>query len=184
MSDTRDTESSPPDPQRRKVLAGVATALGLGAVGAVTVPAVVAVNAPLTIETVRSSGDFALVGKISEFQPNVPRAVEIKASKQDAWSNLGEVTVGKAWVIKRESGDFQVFSAVCPHLGCGVDWKAADKRFSCPCHVSYFSLDGDIQEGPSKRGLDPLEFKIEDDELLVRFQRFELNTEERVSTEG
>jgi len=35
-------------------------------------------------------------------------------------------------------------SSTCTHNGCAVQWKAADKRFTCPCHESEFETDGFI----------------------------------------
>jgi hypothetical protein len=36
-----------------------------------------------------------------------------------------------------------------------------------------------VETGPSPRGLDPLEAKVERGRVLVRFQRFEVGTAER-----
>ena len=46
---------------------------------------------------------------------------------------------------------FHVISAVCPHLGCTVQWR--ETEFDCPCHGSRFLLNGSVLSGPAPRGL-------------------------------
>lgn len=56
----------------------------------------------------------------------------------------------------------------CPHRGCAVEWQAADTQFLCPCHQSIFELDGDVVSGPAASGLEPLEARIEGEQVLVK----------------
>lgn len=44
-------------------------------------------------------------------------------------------------------------SLVCPHLGAVVRWNNAERSWDCPAHGSRFSPDGQLLEGPAKRGL-------------------------------
>jgi glycine/D-amino acid oxidase-like deaminating enzyme/nitrite reductase/ring-hydroxylating ferredoxin subunit len=44
-------------------------------------------------------------------------------------------------------------SAVCPHLGCIVQWNSAERSFDCPCHGSRFSGEGKVLSGPAIRDL-------------------------------
>lgn len=48
-----------------------------------------------------------------------------------------------------EASELHLVSAVCPHLGCIVDWNEAEKSWDCPCHGSRFSCDGEILHGPA-----------------------------------
>ena len=43
------------------------------------------------------------------------------------------------------------FTAACPHLGCAVEFNAANDRFECPCHLSKFAISGDVIGGPAPR---------------------------------
>jgi len=68
------------------------------------------------------------------------------------------------FLIKNEEG-YKVFSAVCTHLGCKINWEAHRNRFYCPCHKGIFDANGNVVEGPPPRALD--EFKVEIDKNLV-----------------
>ena len=46
-------------------------------------------------------------------------------------------------------------SAICPHKGCEVEYRDADKQFVCPCHKSRFDLTGKVLQGPARTGLAP-----------------------------
>jgi menaquinol-cytochrome c reductase iron-sulfur subunit len=51
---------------------------------------------------------------------------------------------------------FALFSPICPHLGCSVQWHDDLNKFACPCHGSQYDREGAHVAGPAARGLDPL----------------------------
>lgn len=55
----------------------------------------------------------------------------------------------KVAVYKTESGQVHTCSAVCPHLGCIVDWNRVEKTWDCPCHGSRFDAHGRVLNGPA-----------------------------------
>lgn len=66
----------------------------------------------------------------------------------------------KVAAYRDETGSLHQVSAVCPHLGCIVDWNAAEKSWDCPCHGSRFTPDGDILHGPAVKCLEPEQSRV------------------------
>jgi cytochrome b6-f complex iron-sulfur subunit len=65
-----------------------------------------------------------------------------------------------AVVVKKQDGNLAVLSAVCPHLGCIVQWEADRQDFLCPCHAGYFTADGAVISGPPPRALAKIPFVV------------------------
>jgi glycine/D-amino acid oxidase-like deaminating enzyme/nitrite reductase/ring-hydroxylating ferredoxin subunit len=61
----------------------------------------------------------------------------------------------KIAVYRDEKGLVHEFSAVCPHLGCVVEWNGMEKTWDCPCHGSRFDALGKVVNGPATGGLAP-----------------------------
>jgi Rieske Fe-S protein len=74
-------------------------------------------------------------------------------------SSADEVPPGEGAILRRGLHKVAVFrdpsgrvverSAVCPHLGCIVDWNTAEKSWDCPCHGSRFTAEGRVVNGPA-----------------------------------
>lgn len=174
--------AAPADPSRRRALTTIACAAGALTGVAVAAPVLVVVHDPVGRTTVTSPDHFIPVGPAERFAVGEPVRVELRAHRRNAWSNAGTVAIGRAWVRRLEApGAFEVLSAICPHLGCEIGLSSERDFYTCPCHESLFALDGgEVEAGPSPRGLDPLEHRVSDDGTLeIRFLRFELNTVER-----
>jgi Rieske Fe-S protein len=58
------------------------------------------------------------------------------------------------WAAYRDhDGNLQQCSAVCPHLGCIVNWNSLEHTWDCPCHGSRFAPDGKVLNGPASEDL-------------------------------
>jgi Rieske Fe-S protein len=88
----------------------------------------------------------------------------------DGWRKA--VSEKVIYVTKNPSSQLQVLSAVCPHLGCSIQWRQSKHEFECPCHAASFALDGTKLSGPSPRAMDSLETQVQNGRLLVRYQYF------------
>lgn len=51
------------------------------------------------------------------------------------------------------NGALHVYSAICTHLGCTVEWNESEESFDCPCHGSRFSFAGKVVNGPANDNL-------------------------------
>jgi Rieske Fe-S protein len=56
-------------------------------------------------------------------------------------------------VYRDNSSAFYAFSAICPHLGCVLQWNQDERSFDCPCHGSRFSCTGKLMNGPAMTDL-------------------------------
>lgn len=63
----------------------------------------------------------------------------------------------KLAVYISDDGTVYKLSPRCQHMGCTVDWNAADRSWDCPCHGSRYRFDGEVFHGPAKKSLDPAE---------------------------
>ena len=76
-------------------------------------------------------------------------------------------------VIYQIEGNYQAVSLICTHLGCTLEENG--EGFSCPCHGSNFSPDGQVLKGPAVDDLPSLEVEItENGELVVHVPRGKL----------
>jgi Rieske Fe-S protein len=173
----RDSSGRQPE-SRRGFLKLVTVALG-GLVGIIlAIPALRFLAYPTGRKTVEGP-DALLPVADADAVGEKPLRVEITAlHERDAWAKVDNVRLGAAWLVRRGE-EILAFSTTCPHLGCAVDFDDKADSFRCPCHTSAFDKAGNRLSGPAKRGLDPLETKVEEGRVLVRFRRFRLDVPER-----
>jgi glycine/D-amino acid oxidase-like deaminating enzyme/nitrite reductase/ring-hydroxylating ferredoxin subunit len=58
-----------------------------------------------------------------------------------------------AGAYRDDDGRIVAVSLTCTHLGCTVQWNAAERSWDCPCHASRFDRDGTVLEGPATESL-------------------------------
>lgn len=167
------------DQERRRALTVVACGAGVAAAGVVAVPAagVVLGAADANGPGRAAQGDgWTRVARLDELREAEPVQKPIVGAEGDAWTVAPQRRLGAVFLVRR--GDaVQAWSAICPHVGCLVSWDAS--RYVCRCHDSAFAPDGRATSGVSPRGLDPIEARVEDGVVSVRFVRFRLGVPER-----
>jgi menaquinol-cytochrome c reductase iron-sulfur subunit len=125
-----------------------------------------------------AAGAFQAVAKVADLAEGVPTAVTIREVRRDAWTLHPNDIVGRVWLIRR-GDEVKAWNTTCPHLGCSINHEG--DKFVCPCHNGTFTLEGvrtDPGAGrtnPAPRDMDALEVKVEDGNVLVRFQVFQQN---------
>jgi cytochrome b6-f complex iron-sulfur subunit len=82
-------------------------------------------------------------------------------------ANFFEFNGTAAVVVRKQDGGLVALSAVCPHLGCIVQWEKDRQDFLCPCHAGYFTPDGEVISGPPPRALAKIPFTITNDVVTI-----------------
>ncbi len=54
---------------------------------------------------------------------------------------------GRLAVYRDDDGALHAVSARCTHMGCLVDFNAAERAWECPCHGSRFDTEGNVVQG-------------------------------------
>lgn len=171
----QERNTNPTDKSRRWFL----LFLPLAAIGGMFATVAAAAFRFLRPITSASSGKWIDVVPAAEIGGSKPVAGKIVAEEVAGWAkSLAEHSV---YILPGKNN--QVLSAVCPHEGCEVSWRADENVFSCPCHDSNFAADGSRIYGPARRGLDLLPARVVDGKLQVQYQSFVNNTSERIPRE-
>ena len=63
----------------------------------------------------------------------------------------------KVAAYRDAQGELHQCSAVCPHLGCIVEWNHNESTWDCPCHGSRFDKQGHLVCGPANRDLERIQ---------------------------
>jgi menaquinol-cytochrome c reductase iron-sulfur subunit len=111
---------------------------------------------------------FKTVARLSELQVGVPHQVVLHDVRRDAWTLHPNDVIGRVWLVRRDNDQVDAFTAICPHLGCSVNFQSTSKNFVCPCHGGTFDLNGQRVErpgftNPAPRGMDKLPVQIAQD---------------------
>jgi Rieske Fe-S protein len=133
----------------------------------------------------RRTGDaaaFVDVGAIADLPLREWRLLALEMVHEDGWNKTRMRHA--IWVFRRgpRDGEVIVFSSICPHLGCPVNWQPDQSRFYCPCHGGIFNTEGEHTGGPPPRSLDPLEYEVRAGRLWVRWQDFKIGVSDRIPT--
>lgn len=126
----------------------------------------------------RKEREWAEVGPAGDLAPLEPKELSYVVALQDGW--LKTTAVKSVWAVLEPDESVTVFSPLCPHLGCGYHWEAADQTFQCPCHNSVFDRHGRVLAGPAPRPLDRLPAKVEDGRLWVIDKEFKAGVPQQI----
>lgn len=112
--------------------------------------------------TLKSTGDFIKeAGNMASQYLDWIKGSDLENTADLAAGEGGVLSSGlkKIAVYRDYDNTLKAFSAVCPHLGCIVQWNDDEKSFDCPCHGSRFSTDGTVTNGPAQTDLSHIHIK-------------------------
>jgi Rieske Fe-S protein len=126
------------------------------------------------------ASDFRTVARLTDLPEGVPTQVVIRDVRRDAWTLHPDDVIGRVWLIRHGADKLDVFTTICPHLGCSINFAKDAGLFICPCHNGTFELSGQRKEGtaganPAPRGMDRLEWQRDPanpEFVQVRYQNF------------
>jgi menaquinol-cytochrome c reductase iron-sulfur subunit len=124
------------------------------------------------VSVIGAGNGWSSLGAEDQFtSTSSPVARWIMVGQNDGW--LQSQSKKPVYVTKNVQGGVEVLTAVCPHLGCTIQWSSAKDEFLCPCHGSVFAPDGARIAGPAPRGMDSLPVKVQAGKLMVRYEDFQ-----------
>jgi glycine/D-amino acid oxidase-like deaminating enzyme/nitrite reductase/ring-hydroxylating ferredoxin subunit len=92
-------------------------------------------------------------GKLSA----LPRNVDVRKGEAEVF----EIDGDRVGAYRDEQGTLHIVDTTCTHLGCELNWNAAEKSWDCPCHGSRFTYEGEIMEGPTVKPLKTGKWQID-----------------------
>ena len=138
---------------RRRALAKFVAA-GVGLVGAGLASLVAVVASPRTAASARR---WRTAASIFDLPPDAPFTAVLGERHADGWMETRKQSV---IFIDKQGESYRALSATCTHLGCRVNWDAANKRYKCPCHGGTFDRDGNVVSGPPPAGLTKVNVRV------------------------
>lgn len=101
-----------------------------------------------------------------------PKRFAVITDLDDAWTHYRNVPIGSVY-LRLAGGKVEALNTTCPHAGCFVNFDQPAACFKCPCHNSFFKLDGEIIEpSPSPRRMDTLAVTEKDGAVFVKYENF------------
>ncbi|ERM81225.1 hypothetical protein P872_20275 [Rhodonellum psychrophilum GCM71 = DSM 17998] len=70
-------------------------------------------------------------------------------------------------VVNVGNNSFNALTSVCTHSGCDKDWRFASNVFTCTCHGSRFSTDGNVLTGPANQALASFPTRLDNKILTI-----------------
>jgi glycine/D-amino acid oxidase-like deaminating enzyme/nitrite reductase/ring-hydroxylating ferredoxin subunit len=115
--------------------------------------------------TMKVAGDYVheVANMTAQYADYVKRG-DIDSIDELGASEGAIITMGarKVAVYKDEANHVHAYSAVCPHLGCIIQWNASEHSFDCPCHGSRFTFEGKVVNGPARGDLKKVDLDSKD----------------------
>jgi menaquinol-cytochrome c reductase iron-sulfur subunit len=152
---------------RRSFVAGVVALLGGVIAAIIGIPAIGYLLSPGLRKSGSPSGEeWVPLGKIEELVVGEPKLFSFTRTRRVGWETTAQ-SYG-IYVVRKPGSAFDVFSNVCTHLSCRVNWKEDLEEYICPCHDGHFGIDGSIISGPQPRPLDSFDYRVDDGTLVIQ----------------
>lgn len=89
---------------------------------------------------------------LSNLESCTPAEAEMKLGTTKALEAGGTLIAdfngNRVQAMRNAKGNIVIFSLVCRHKRCTVEWKPNVSEFHCPCHEGKYNADGKVLSGP------------------------------------
>ena len=157
------SSSNPEEISRRNFMSGIIGVVASAVAALVGIPAIGYVISPGVKKA--NTEKWITLGPVAGLTPGVPAGFPYSRSIKDGW--VGSVQAGIAYALTQDGQNVTVFSDVCPHLSCRVNWSGDRQAYLCPCHDAVFGVDGRVLSGPPPRPLDQFQAKVENGQVMI-----------------
>ncbi len=113
------------------------------------------------------------LGKLQDYPLGVPRLFQFTRTEVNGWERTG-MSYG-VFVVRQTETSARVFSNICTHLGCHVNWHPDLQHYVSPCHDGHFDILGKNISGPPPRPLDEFTTRVEAGEIYIELPPFKRN---------
>ena len=110
------------------------------------------------------------LGPLDKYPLGIPKLFDFTRTKVNGWERTG-MSYG-VFVVRQNEASVRVFSNICTHLGCHVNWHSDVQHYISPCHDGHFDILGKNISGPPPRPLDEFITKIENGILYIQLPAF------------
>ncbi len=110
------------------------------------------------------------LGDLERYPIGTPTLFQLTRTKVNGWERTG-MSYG-VFVVRPDTASIRVFSNICTHLGCHVNWHADLQHYVSPCHDGHFDFLGRNISGPPPRPLDEFKTRIEAGKLYIQLPAF------------
>jgi Rieske Fe-S protein len=161
-----------PGVSRRDFIKGTTYLIG-GLMGAViAAPAIAFLLSPALAKQQDSA--WVDLGRLERYPLGQPTLFEFTRTQVNGWERTG-MSYG-VFVVRMDAAKARVFSNICTHLACRVNWHPEVRHFVSPCHDGHFDMLGRNISGPPPRPLDEFITRIEGGRLHIQFPAFQRNS--------
>lgn len=109
----------------------------------------------------RKGGGEAWVslGPVDGYPIGEPKAFTFARTQKNGWETSSK-SYG-VFVLRDDEKKLTVYSNVCTHLGCRVNWSVDEEAYLCPCHDAQFDLHGEVLYGPPPEPMETFEHEVD-----------------------
>jgi len=156
------------DLSRRDFMKGTAAMVG-GFIGSLfALPSIAYLISP--VFDGRQDDAWIDLGHLDGYPVRVPSLLEFTRTRVYGWERTA--VSHAVFVVRLDAASVRVFSSICTHLGCHVNWHPDVQHYISPCHDGHFDVMGGNVSGPPPRPLDEFATRLEGGNLLVQLPPF------------